>query len=409
MMPTLKEQREGAVKAARDIAERAKADGRGLTAEEIETVNTHLDHVKGLDGQIANVKASGELMSAIAGLGVGDGFDPNPVGDSAEKSRSLGEHFAKSVGAEGFMNLKSRGGFTVSSPEFKAATDPQTVPAGFAPALTEFDTSVVRTYRRPSVADLMSSGSLSGNAVTYFVEGAVEGAFATVAENGQKPQLHIGDPTAVTDGLKKIAAWFDTSDEMAEDVPFWTSEVNNRGLYLLEMFKEAQLVSGDGTGTNIQGLLNRAGIQTETQAVAPDSAQDAIFRALTKVQTATGLSADGIIINPADYQALRLSRDGNGQYFGGGFFAGEYGNGGLTFQPPLWGVNTVVSAAVPAKTVVVGAFKAATTVYTKGGVRVESTNSDLGKFTKNIITTRIEQRMALAVRIPAAIVKVTVL
>ena len=55
----------------------------------------------------------------------------------------------------------------------------------------------------------------------------------------------------------------------------------------------------------------------------------------------------------------------------------------------------------------VGAFKASTTLYRKGGVRVESTNSDQGKFTKDIITTRIEERIALAVRMPAAIVKGT--
>jgi len=40
-------------------------------------------------------------------------------------------------------------------------------------------------------------------------------------------------------------------------------------------------------------------------------------------------------------------------------------------------------------------------------VRVESTNSDLGKFTSNIITTRVEERVALAARIPSAVVEVT--
>jgi HK97 family phage major capsid protein len=212
-----------------------------------------------------------------------------------------------------------------------------------------------------------------------------------------------------TDAVKKIAGWWDTADEMIEDLDFWVSEINNRGLYLLSMVEESQLLNGDGTGTNILGLLQRSGIQTVTQAVAPDTAQDAIFRAITAVQTATGLTADAILINPADYQTLRLSKDANGQYFGGGFFAGQYGNGGISFQPPLWGLNTIVTAAVAAKTVVVGALAASTTVYRKGGVRVESTNSDLGKFTKDIVTTRIEERLALAVRMPAAVVKVTLL
>jgi HK97 family phage major capsid protein len=246
--------------------------------------------------------------------------------------------------------------------------------------------------------------------VTYFVEGAVEGSLATVAELGQKPQLHFVNPTTVTDALKKIAGWWDTSDEMVEDLPYMVSEINDRGRYLLAMAEEAQLLNGNGTGTNVLGLLNRSGIQTVTQAstgFTGETAPDAIFRAMTAIQTATGLSADAIIINPADYQTLRLSKDANGQYFGGGFFSGEYGNGGIVSQPPLWGLRTVVSAAVAAKTVVVGNLSVAATVYRKGGVRVESTNSDLGKFTTNVITTRIEERVALAVRMPLAVAKVT--
>ena len=112
-------------------------------------------------------------------------------------------------------------------------------------------------------------------------------------------------------------------------------------------------------------------------------------------------------VNPLDYQNLRLNKDGNGQYFGGGYFQGEYGNGGILATPNVWGLNTVVSVAVPKGTAVVGALKQATTVYRKGGVRVESTNSDEGKFKTNVVTTRIEERIALAVRVPSAIVKVT--
>jgi len=125
------------------------------------------------------------------------------------------------------------------------------------------------------------------------------------------------------------------------------------------------------------------------------------------VQTGSGLDADGIVINPADYQALRLSKDGNQQYYGGGLFAGQYGNGTLAMQPPLWGVNTVVTPAIAAGTVLVKAFKASATLYRKGGVRVESTNSNENDFTNNKVTIRAEERVALADRVPAASVKVT--
>ena len=406
-----KQKRAAALAAAQAIVEGAKASVRSMTDDEKSQVETHLKEVDTLDVQIKGSAADESRLARLAEL-TPEAKSGHVDEDPKVSARSLGEHFAKSVGAEGFGRLKSISGYTVSAPEFvKAATDPQlTTGASFGLMLTEVDRTIVHANRPgPVVADLLGAGTLAGNAVTYFVEGALEGDFATVAEGGAKPQFHNADPTAVTDALKKIAGWWDTSDEMVEDLPFMVSEINNRGLYRLSMVEEAQLVSGLGTGSTVKGLLNRVGIQTEVQAIAPDSAQDALFRAITKVQTATGLPADGIIINPADYQKLRLSKDANGQYFGGGFFTGQYGAGGITTQPPLWGLNTVVTAAVPAGTAVVGAFKQAATVYRKGGVRVESTNSDLGKFTSNIITTRIEERVALAVRIPLAIVKVTLL
>ena len=406
----LLQKRAAALAAGLAIVEGAKAAVRSMTDDEKSQVETHLKEVDDLDIEIKSADEDQARLSRLTELTPAAKSGSKSSDDKTEAASSLGEHFAKSVGEKGFANLKSISGFTVSSPEYaKAATDAQ-VTTGFGLMLTEVDRTIVHANRPgPVVADLLSTGTLAGNAVTYFVEGALEGDFATVAEGGAKPQFHNADPTPVTDALKKIAGWWDTSDEMVEDLPFMVSEINNRGLYRLSMVEEAQLVSGAGTGSTVQGLLNRVGIQTEVQAISPDSAQDTLFRAITKVQTATGLPADGIIINPADYQKLRLSKDANGQYFGGGFFAGQYGNGGIVSQPPLWGLTTVVTSAVAAGTAIVGAFKQSGTVYRKGGVRVESTNSDLGKFTSNIITTRIEERVALALRIPLGIVKVTLL
>lgn len=400
----LKEKRAAALKAAQDIIDAAKADGnRDLTDAELAEIDQKHAEVEDLDKQIAKAKKSADVVARIGALGGSEKDDREP-----EAAKSLGEHFVKSVGPEGLARVKTVSGATIAAPEFKAATDTQAIPSALGDFLTTFDRTVVRGFRRPTVADLFGSGTLgaNSNAVTYLVEGAVEGAFTAVAEGGAKPQLHMADPTTRTDALKKIAAFIKFTDEMAEDADFWQSEINQRGLYLLALAEEAQLLTGAGTGANVEGLLTRSGVQTEAAADNTDNA-DALFRAMTKVQTATGLNADAIVINPTDYQQLRLERDANGQYYGGGFFAGQYGVGGVPEQPPVWGLRTVVSAAVAANTAVVGAFGTAATVYRKGGVRVESTNSHASDFTSNLITTRIEERIALAVRLPSAFVNVT--
>lgn len=405
----LKEKRAAALKAANDLVAQVKSENRDLTDAEQKTLDEKVTEIKDCDAQLAKAAKSAELMGALDSMVPQDGDKPD-LGDSNGPAKSLGEHFVKHAGAR-LAEIKGRHGATASAPEFKANTDTQVTNGGaFGTVLTQVDRTIVQAFRpRPTIADLLGSGTLSGNAISYFVEGAREGNFAAVAEAGAKPQIHYVDPTQVTDALKKIAGFIKLTDEMIEDLDFVVSEINQRLLYDLQMIEEAQLLNGSGSGANILGLLNRSGIQTEARGnvASGDTAADTLFRAATKVETATGLPADGIVIHPTDYQTLRLSRDENGQYYGGGFFTGQYGNGAVLEKPPLWGLRTVVTPAVAAGTAVVANFSQAATVYRKGGVRVESTNSHASDFTNNLVTVRAEERLALAVRVPAATVNVT--
>lgn len=400
----VKQLRAAALKSAQGIIEGAK--GRAMTAGEAEQVEALHAEIKGYDEQIAAaVKASG-LIQSISDLS-GEEHEDNATPDAA---KSLGEHFVKSAGDRLADFTAHKSGTTVSVPEFKANTDTQ-VTTGYSPMLVEVDKTIVPAYRqRLTIADLLGSGSISGSAIQYFVEGALEGALASVAEGGEKPQIHFADPTPVTDSLKKLAGWISLSDEMLEDLPFVVSEINGRLLYQLALIEEQQLLNGAGTGSTITGLLNRSGVQTEARgnAASGDTIADTVFRAITKVQTGSGMDADGLVIHPADYQGLRLAKDLNGQYYGGGFFSGAYGNGSVSEAPNLWGVRTVVTPAIAQGTVLVGAFGQGATVYRKGGVRVESTNSDRDDFTHNKVKIRAEERLALAARYPSAFVKTTI-
>src|SRR5699024_12190422 len=126
-------------------------------------------------------------------------------------------------------------------------------------------------------------------------------------------------------------------------LPFIVTEINNRLLYQLLMFEEDALLNGTGTGSSITGILNREGLQTETSGGAQDNL-DALSRALTKVQLATGLIADGVVMQSLDYQALRLFKDGNGQYLVGGLFLGTYGTGGFLAQHTVMGKHATIPA-----------------------------------------------------------------
>jgi HK97 family phage major capsid protein len=387
-----------------ELAELVKAaKDNTLTTDQaarLDTIKADIESAQTREKSIADGDA---LLSQIKDAGA-----PKPP--VVAEAKSLGDFFAKSVGDSLAGKKGSR--LSIAAPEFKASSDVQVTGTVFSPALTSVDTNILTGVRRRlTIEDLLGSETISGTALTYFVENAlVEGGFALVAENGQKPQLHFGDPTAVTEALSKVAGFIKESDELVEDLPFLKTAIDGRLLYQLNLFIEDQLLNGSGSAGNLRGLLNRSGIQTEVRGstAAGDNAQDTIFRAITKVETGSGLTADGIVISPADYQTLRLSRDANGQYYGGGFFSGQYGNGGIMEQPPLWGLRTVVTPAIATGTVLVGAFGQAGSVVSKGGVRVEATNTEGNDFTNNRITVRAERRLALAVRRPAAFVKTTV-
>jgi HK97 family phage major capsid protein len=392
----LKEQLAAARKDASEFIAKLKADGHEVTDDELAEARTKSALVTDLTARV-------ERQDALKGFDSLAGVDESPTGEKA--AASLGAHFVKSVGDQLHVGRGSK--FTAQAPEYKAAGDVQTTPASLLPALTTVDTNIVTAVRRRlTVADLLGTETISCTSLTYFVEGVLEGDFEGVAEGGKKPQLHFADPTPVTEALKKIAGYIVESDELRDDLPFLASAIDGRLLYQLGLYEENQLLAGNGTGQNLRGLLNRAGVQTEASASSADNA-DALFRAITKTVDNSGFDADGIVINPTDYQTLRLRKDNNGQYFGGGFFSGEYGVGGITVQPPIWGLRTVVTPAISQGTALVGAFAQGASVIRKGGVTVESTNSNEDDFVNNRMTIRAEERIMLAARRPSSFVKVT--
>ena len=360
--------------------------------------------VKGLAAELAasreamnSLMESKSIMDSIKGMDV---TDEKPSGTI--EAKTLGDFVMKAVGQH-IKGLKGTRGSSVAAPEWlgtKASTDTQKNPESAMPWATEFIPGLVTTRRRLQVADLFSHGTTDTAAVSWLVEGALEGDVGFKGETEEKPQFHIGDPAAVTSPYKKICGFVQYSDEMLEDFSFLVSEINGRGVYQLKLAEESALLNGDGSGANMRGLLKTSGVQALTKGT--DTEADAVFKGISAIGRSTGYTADAVVVSPAVYEKLRLAKDQNGQYYGGGMFSGQYGQDGLMLYPNLWGLTTVVTPAMQADTALVGAFKSAATLYHRGGVRVETTTSHADNFTKDIVTTRLEVRELLAVRQPLA-------
>lgn len=398
-MKTLRERRDAAFAHAKGLYD--GFDAENVTDEQLSSLKEALAEAEALDAELAKIKEDNEVFEKLRHL--------DPDGPKVS-SKSLGEHFVKSAGD--VLKHQAAGRRTeFSAPEFKAASDPQTSPENLVEGWgTTYNRSIVNQRRETLVAaDLMGMANVTTATIKYLVEKLnriAEGAPGTVAEAAKKPYVRFADFDIVAESLSKIAALTKLSDEMIEDYGFVADWINNQLIYELSVVEEQQLLNGDGNGNNVRGLLQRSGIQAVTSA-SKDAWFDDIYGAISKVNLATPLIADGIVINPADYEVLRLRKDANGQYIAGGPFQGQYGVGGIMIDPPIWGKRTVVTNSMPKGTCLVGAFRQGATVLRKGGLRVDSTNTNADDFDNNLVTLRAEERVGLMVPLPAAFVKVT--
>lgn len=374
------------------------AELRGLSAgvksADADSMTRASELMRDIDELDKKIKAADDATATIADIARVD----TTGGRTTMTRKSLGDAAVEAVKDAG---LKQGVSGRVSA---KAATDTVTNPANMQGDVRQdvyFD-STRRVYAR----DLFTQEPTQLNAITYF-KATVTGAPTIVAEDGAKPQFNV-DPEPVTVPLTKVAGIIKESDELLDDYPRLAAAINERGIYEKDVVVENQLINGTGASGQVKGLLSTDGIGAVEYANGGTAGAiaDAIFEATMTVLNNSGRDADGLIINPADYQALRVYKDTNGQYLGGGYFSGAYGNGTYTRYPDIWNLRTVVTPAIAAGTMIVGNFTAGASVITKGGTVVE-TGHDGDDFSHNRVTVRVEERLALAVYEPKAFCKIT--
>lgn len=254
-------------------------------------------------------------------------------------------------------------------------------------------------FERLTVADLLAPGTTGSNLIRYVEETVADGsAVGTVAEGTDKPEVEL-ELDLVDEPVRKIAAFLPVSDEMLEDAAQIRSYLDARLSLFVRIEEENQLLNGDGSGTDLDGLLNRVPGANEgiTSTVDQVNKADHIFAAMT-VARESFLEPDGIVVNTDDWADIRLLKDENGNYIGGSPFQ----NTGSEPGESLWGKRVVVTSAITAGTALVGAFRTAAQVFRRGGLTVEASNSHSDYFRKNLTAVRAEERLGLAIYRPAA-------
>ncbi len=257
-----------------------------------------------------------------------------------------------------------------------------------APQIAEVDRSIAPVGRRTPAASLFQEAQISGNAITYFTEGAFESqsGIGTTAQNNKKPQVSTSF-TSTTLALSKVAAWLKETDEILADASFLATEVQNSLMHQVGKAEDAYVINAIGS---------TVGIGAATYDGTTKTFADGILDAIMKVKSDSSFDASVVILNPADIVTLMTAKDSNKQYFGGGYFVGAYGNGGYGIPTAIWGVPVYASSAVAQGSALVAAKEAVKT-WRKGGMDVAIAAENEDDFLYNRVTLRAEVRLATAV------------
>lgn len=267
-----------------------------------------------------------------------------------------------------------------------ALIQPMQVPGIIAPGL-----------RRLTIRDLLAQGRISSNSLEYMREEVFTNNADIVAEKAQKPESDITF-SKQNANVKTIAHWVQASRQVMDDAPMLQSYVNNRLMYGLALKEEDQLLNGDGSGDDLEGLNHVATAYDTTLNATGDTRADIIAHAIYQV-TESEYSASGIILHPRDWHNIALLKDGEGRYIFGGPQAFT--------SNIMWGLPVVPTRAQASGTFTVGGFDLASQVWDRMDANIEISNQDRDNFIKNMLTILCEERLALAHYRPAAIIKGT--
>jgi HK97 family phage major capsid protein len=253
--------------------------------------------------------------------------------------------------------------------------------------------------RRFTIRDALPVGRTSSNLVQFtrelvFTNNAGPQYASPARENVTKPEsgitFELANAPVVT-----LAHWIPVSKQVLDDAPQLQGYINGRLMYGLKLEEEDQLLNGNGSGSNISGLLDSGNFTAYNRAQTGDTNVDTLRRAITQ-GALSEYNVDTIVINPADWEEIELTKATDGQYI--------WANPALVAGPQLWGRRVIATNSISAGTFLVGAFSMGAQVWDRSDAQMLLSFENSDNFVKNMATLLVEERLAMTVYRPTAFV-----
>ena len=248
--------------------------------------------------------------------------------------------------------------------------------------------------RKIHVRSLLPVGTISQGLFTFPAETGGEGAPAVQTQGSAKAQVDF-DITMTNAPAQVIAGYVKISRQMLDDVPAMTSFLQSRLLEKYLVAEDAQLLSGSGVSPNLTGILTVASAFAGAATVDVEQ----LVQAIAQVES-TNYNASGILINPLDWANIVNTKNVNSAYsLPGSTIVTNDG------QLSIAGIPVFKSTAIAADTFLVGDWAMGAQIMQRDGISVQFSEFDGNNFTENMITVRVEARIAFPIYYAGAFVK----
>jgi len=266
------------------------------------------------------------------------------------------------------------------------------LPAQLLPGIVGFAHEPVR------VLDRIPASPMAGPSIDFISHTSTTGAPGMVAKGGAKPEVEFNTSATILTA-RKIAGWCSLFDEDLADFPQFTSYIHSELVRVVTDVENTQVLTGDGTGQNLLGLLNVVGILT--RAKGADTNLDAMEQAIADLRTGAAFcEPDTIVIHPTSWSLIRRTKDTQGRYLLGD-------NPASTEANSLWGIPVLATTSMAVGTALVANLEQGAQAFVRQGFTIEMSNQSGTSFTTNTTIVRAEERLALGSPRPAALLKLT--
>lgn len=368
------------IQAATAIAEKADAEGRNMTADELADYGRAMtkakagrDWLRQLDTDDDVVDQVRKMFADIDGPGTGGTHLALTGAGRKDAARAIA---AKMTRPDGLGR--------------KALTDSGSV---VTPVPTQGD--VVSLGRVPaSLLEVLPVLQQESPTWKYLRQTARDSNAAIVAPGVVKP-ISQYTVSGISNELHIFAHLSEPVDKyLLQDVASLERFVADEMLAGLSEAVEAEVLNGDGSAGHLRGILTTSGIQV--QAAAAEDVTT-VRAGITKLEAA-GHDASVIVLSPADWADIETARNASGAFD----LAGPVDRAARK----LWGVQVVLSNTIPARTGLV--FDASALAVDTDRAGVETKWSDAGElFDRNQVKARVEGRFSVSVFQPFGVVALT--